>query len=218
MAPPVTIKHRSLPRLRRRWRWVLRLVWITGWAGTVVLLGLCAVIERYGATDRVHSADVIVVLGGGEDGTLRRAQHAAVLYTQGFAPVLVCTGGAAREGAISEAERCQQAALEHGVPQAAIIVEPHSLSTEQNAIAVAALAQDYGWQNALLVSDNYHLWRAHWLFEREGLRNWTSPAQVTTGALRSWEEARSVLREAAATTWYVAKTLLDLPITNFPGM
>ena len=218
MAPPATVQPRYRYRRRQWWRWTLRLIAITGGAGITVLLVLCAVIVRYGATDHAHSADVIVVLGGGEEGTTRRALHGAALYAQGRAPVLVCSGGTTRSGAISEAERCQQVAAAHGVPLTAIVVEQSSLSTEQNAIAVATLARSYGWQTALLVSDDYHLWRAHWLFEREGLPNWTSPAQVTTGALPPLSKTRSVLREAAAIGWYAAKTLLGLPITNVPGV
>jgi uncharacterized SAM-binding protein YcdF (DUF218 family) len=87
-------------------------------------------------------------------------------------------------------------AVQHGVPPQAIVVEERSLSTEENAIQAAALLRAQGWTEAVLVSDDFHLWRAHWMFAAR-IRTWTSPA-VTTGALELRDEASGVGREVAA--------------------
>ena len=75
-----------------------------GVAALVIALGALAVtIVRYGATDRARPADVIIVLGGGDVGTARRAEHAAALYHAGYAPHVLCTGGYSAAGADIEA-------------------------------------------------------------------------------------------------------------------
>ena len=53
----------------------------------------------------------------------------------------------------------------------------------------------------MLVSDDFHLWRARWLFDRQGVRVYPSPAQRTTGALTPTEQVYAVLREIAAWGW-----------------
>jgi uncharacterized SAM-binding protein YcdF (DUF218 family) len=183
--------------------------------GVLVLGVLATVILRYGAVDRARPADVIIVLGGGEVGTTRRTLHAAALYARGYAPYLLCSGGMVKGETIPEAERCEQVALAHGVPAGAIVLDRTSLSTEENAIQAAAILRGHGWQDAVLVSDATHLWRAHWLFESKGVRVWTSPAQVTTGPPSRTETVHAVLREIAATGWTIGKSLLGLPYTRF---
>jgi uncharacterized SAM-binding protein YcdF (DUF218 family) len=183
-------------------------------AGTVTVVALGAVIMHYGSVDRARPASVIVVLGGGEIGTTRRTLHAAALYRQGYAPFVLCTGNTAPSEALSEAERCAQVAQQHGVPAVAIVKDEISRSTEENAIQSAAIMQAHGWQDAVLVSDNYHLWRARWLFTEKGITVWTSPAQITTGPLPMSDLLYSLLREEAAAGWQVGKTVLGLPYTH----
>ena len=183
-------------------------------AGTISLYALGAVIMHYGAADRARPADVIIVLGGGEIGTTRRTIHAAALYRQGYAPFVLCTGDIMGDEPISEAERCAEVARQHGVAAAAIVTEEISRSTEENAIQSAAIMRAHGWREAVLVSDDYHLWRARWLFEEKGITAWPSPAQVTTGALPVSDLYYSLLREEAAVVWQVGKSLLGLPYTH----
>jgi uncharacterized SAM-binding protein YcdF (DUF218 family) len=200
----------------RNWqRWLLYLVGGIGLFGCLAVIVLGVIIVVYGSKDRAQQADVIVVLGGGETGTTRRTRHAAVLYHEGYADYLICSGGIGAGERISEAYRCAHSAEKHGVPADAIILEERSLSTEENAIESAAIMREHGWQNAILVSDDYHLWRAHWLFEDQGVQVFPSPAQATVQALSIKGEIGQVMREIAATGWYVAKSVLGLPNTRF---
>jgi uncharacterized SAM-binding protein YcdF (DUF218 family) len=82
-----------------------------------------------------------------------------------------------------EAEWCAQVAQAHGVPAAAIVLEERSRSTEENAIEARKVMGAYALKTAVLVSDNYHLWRAEMLFRAQGISVFTSPAQVTGGPL-----------------------------------
>jgi uncharacterized SAM-binding protein YcdF (DUF218 family) len=203
--------------LARVFRGLARIVLVIAVLGAGIVGALAVTIVRYGGADRAQPADVIIVLGGGEIGTTRRTLHAAALYRQGYAPVLLCAGNRVPGEPVSEAERCASVARAHGVPADAIVLDEISRSTEENAIQSAAIMRAHGWRDAVLVSDDYHLWRAQWLFERHGITVWTSPAQATTGPLPDTERVYSVLREVAATGWYIGKSLLGLPNTHVRG-
>jgi uncharacterized SAM-binding protein YcdF (DUF218 family) len=104
---------------------------------------------------------------------------------------------------------------QHGVPASAIVLEERSLSTEENAIESAAIMRARGWSSAVIVSDDFHLFRAHWLFEQQGVRAYMSPAQITSDdGIGDREKALAVLREVAALIWQVGKSLLGLPYTH----
>lgn len=120
------------------------------------------------------SADAIVVLGAQvrADGTpssaLRgRVRRAVELYDEGYAPVLVVTGGVGASG-YTEAAAMRGLAIAAGVPEAAIVVEPHAARTVESARNVAALAATYGWHDIIVVSDPFHLARSAGLFTAGG--------------------------------------------------
>lgn len=177
-------------------------------------LVLAVIIVSYGNEDRAHPADVIVVLGGGRAGTARRARHAAVLYAEGYADKVICTGGKLPRAHDGEAEWCARVLQKRGVPASAIILEANSRSTEENGIEVAHLMRANGWQDAVLVSDDYHLWRARWMFERQGVKVWPSPAQITDHSLTLRDEAVAVTREILALGWFVGKSLIGVKETH----
>jgi uncharacterized SAM-binding protein YcdF (DUF218 family) len=190
----------------RGWRWLRWIILLAG-LGIIVLI---VIIVQYGTVDRARPADVIVVLGGGDVGTARRTRHAAALYAQGYAPALLCTGSATAAAPYNEAEWCARIAQEHGVPAAAIVLDTVSRSTAENAHEAAAIMQTHGWRTAVLVSDDFHLWRAVWMFRSAGVKVWPSPAQVTTGSLARGEKVYSVAREVAAVGCYLSESRVGL--------
>lgn len=192
---------------------IRRVMVLTGCAGLLVIgaltCALAGLIVQYGRVDRAQSADVIIVLGGGVTGTERRALHAAALYQRGEASVLLCTGGVRAGEYTTEATLCADVAQNAGVPADAIRREESSRSTAQNADRAAAILTAQGWRDAVLVSDDFHLWRAVRLFEQAGVRVYPSPAQATTGSLPLSERVYSVLREIAAVGWLTVSGLLE---------
>src|SRR5690348_4363240 len=92
--------------------------------------------------DFAAPADVIIVFGcpSYENNILAasfsacvrvRAEHAAELYHQGLAPMIIPTGGLTGPEP-SEAEAMAQTMVAQGVPRSAIIVEDQALDTIQN--------------------------------------------------------------------------------------
>ncbi len=191
---------------RQRW---FRLIAAASLLGLGGIMLLAVIILRYGRVNRARPADVIIVLGSGDVGTTRRTWHAVELYQQGYAPVLLCTGGvSARDAAPTEAALCAQIATERGVPVTAILTETASKTTEQNAINSAAILRARGWSSAVLVTDDYHLLRARWMFDQQGVHVFPSPAQTDESTLGY---AYVLLREIGALGYHTGKTLLGLP-------
>ncbi len=197
-------------------RWLVIFVVGSGLAGVLVVSVLTIIVIRYGRIDRARVSDVIIVLGAGDSGTTRRAEHAAALYRLGIAPYVLCTGSTpAGDSAYSEAEWCALIAQQHGVPASALVLEERSRSTEENAIESAAVMQSRGWSSAVIVSDDFHLFRAQWLFGRHGVRTYPSPAQITSDdGIEDREKAIAVLREVAALIWQAANSWLGLPVAG----
>src|SRR5262249_48549876 len=89
------------------------------------------------------------------------------LYRAGVAPVLVLSGGG--RPAVAEAEVMRQIALAEGVPAAALVTEPRSQTTVENATETAELMSRRGEKAVVLVTDSYHALRACLLFRIAGL-------------------------------------------------
>jgi uncharacterized SAM-binding protein YcdF (DUF218 family) len=108
---------------------------------------------------RCSEADAIVVLGcRGPAALTRRLDRGIQLYQVGAAPLLVLSGG--NPGPIEEAEFMRRVALARGVPESALLVEPVSRNTLENARETARLLRSKGLQSVVLVSDRLHLLRA----------------------------------------------------------
>ena len=140
----------------------------------------------------LRQADAIVVLGNrppvDEQGRVRPETRARVeagvrAYRQGLAPVLLMTGGPAPSGAV-EAEVMRALAIELGVPAEAILTEPRSSDTIDNArFSMALLCEGEAEPcipAVIVVTSPYHLERAGRLFECAGARVQLAPAEVPT--------------------------------------
>ena len=115
-------------------------------------------------TDPLAKADAIVAISGD---TGARVETAIALWKQGYAPVLIFSGGSSDPESVASAELMKRTAVAAGVPANAIAVEGASATTEENAKLVADLMKARGLVSAILVTSPYHQRRAAMLFERE---------------------------------------------------
>ena len=115
-------------------------------------------------TDPLVKADAIVAISGD---TGARVESAIALWKEGYAPVLIFSGGSSDPESVASAELMKRTAVAAGVPATAIVVEGSSATTEENAQRVAELMQSRGLRSAILVTSPYHQRRAAMLFERE---------------------------------------------------
>jgi uncharacterized SAM-binding protein YcdF (DUF218 family) len=158
--------------------------------GALILIG-----HALAVSDPLVSSDVIVAISGD---TGPRTETAIALWKQGLAPLLIFSGASLDPDSVSSAEIMKREAVRQGVPEQAIVLEPLSASTEENAQLTAQLMKDRGLRTAILVTSPYHQRRASVLFERAfaplGLAFRNHPADDPT-----WDPDRWFLHESSRT-------------------
>ncbi|MGE3539527.1 MAG: YdcF family protein [Candidatus Tectimicrobiota bacterium] len=156
--------------------------------------------------------DVIVVLGAAvrpngqaSPALRRRVLHAVALLQRGDATALLLTGGV---GAYppAEAQVMQQLALEQGIAPQRIVLEVQATSTLESALQCRPLLRQHGWQQVLLVTDQYHLRRSILSFRACGIRV-TGSAVPGQPARRVWRRWYQYGRESCALVWYTFRLL-----------
>jgi len=138
-----------------------------------------------GNRDERTRADAIVVMGAAQyDGRpspvfAARLDHAIALYHDGVAPRLIVTGGKREGDRTTEAATARSYAIEHGVPENAILSEDASRTTLQSIRRVAALMRDKDIGSAVFVSDPSHMLRVLRMASDEGINGYGSPTRTS---------------------------------------
>jgi uncharacterized SAM-binding protein YcdF (DUF218 family) len=145
---------------------------------------------QYLPTGELPQAEAIVVLGGvtkpriaprpwyevNEAGD--RILYGSWLYKQGKAPTLLVTGGRADwygEGGNPESEDMAAIAEAMGVPRSAILQEPDSLNTRENAVNTKQILSQKGINKILLVTSALHMPRSMAIFRKLGFEAIAAP-------------------------------------------
>ena len=172
----------------------------------VAWLGAALALDQHGGRPPVGAYDLIIVAGcrvrpDGQPSLAlqRRVDHALRLYAQGHAPKVMVTGGIG-DFPPSEAEAAAAYALARGLPEAALLREAESTSTEENAAYAAALVKDHGLPAArvLVVTDAYHTFRARRVFARH-----FAEAEAAGSRPAARVRVRGALREVLAVAGYL---------------
>ena len=138
-----------------------------------------------GNRDERTRADAIVVMGAAQyDGRpspvfAARLDHAIALYHDGVASRLIVTGGKREGDRTTEAATARSYAIEHGVPENAILSEDASRTTLQSIRRVAALMRDKDIGSAVFVSDPSHMLRVLRMASDEGINGYGSPTRTS---------------------------------------
>jgi uncharacterized SAM-binding protein YcdF (DUF218 family) len=145
----------------------------------------------FGTTDYRRPADAVVVFGarvrsdGAASLTLaNRVRTASELYREGLTDTIVMTGGIEPTG-IDETIVMRDLAVQLGVPNEAIILDPGGDNTNASVANTVPFFRDNGLHRILAVSQFYHLPRIKLAFARAGLDVWTVPAR-TSLVPRTW--------------------------------
>lgn len=112
--------------------------------------------------DAVQAADAIVVLAG-EGRDFHRTSQALRLYRQGLAPAVVFSYGLGirPDGTVySGTPRALAMARAHGLPATATLVSDGAYNTYGEALALQTLTRERGWQRVIVVTSDYHTYRA----------------------------------------------------------
>ncbi|MEB3310649.1 MAG: YdcF family protein [Snowella sp.] len=138
-------------------------------------------------------AEAIVILGGGiypntyprsmpevaEAGD--RVLYGAKLYQAGKAPLIIASGGRIEwlGGGTPEAQDMATLLEMMGVPKSAIIEEPDSLNTYENAVNVQKILQQQKINQVLLVTSAFHMPRSRRIFEKLGIQVIPAPTDFS---------------------------------------
>jgi uncharacterized SAM-binding protein YcdF (DUF218 family) len=160
--------------------------------GVAILVGAALVtayatvrIWEQGERDEVRPAGAIVVLGAAQyDGRpspvlQARLDHAIDLFEQGYAPLLVVTGGKQPGDRMTEAETAKAYAMARGIPEEAIVMEDGGRTTLASLGSVAELLASRGIDDAVFVSDPTHMLRVMRIASDVGLTAWGSPTRTS---------------------------------------
>jgi uncharacterized SAM-binding protein YcdF (DUF218 family) len=119
--------------------------------------------------DRLEKSDALFVLSGN---SLDRGKEAALLYHQGYAPVLVCTGGVESRDLgvvgihMKHSVLTRHVLMNEGVDSTAIEMIHEGESTHDEKEAIVRYCQKKGWRKVIVVSSKFHTRRIHKSFRK----------------------------------------------------
>lgn len=195
------LRFEEQPKGHRRWAIALFGVIFTL---ALVVFGFMAAIYIQARNDEARQVDAILVMGAAQyngrpsEVLAARLDHALDLYNQGYAPVIVVTGGNMPGDVYTEAGTSEQYLLDRGVPQAAILMEDEGRDTwdSMQGVDVATTGRDI--ESVLIVSDGFHLFRSERMASAVGFEAYSSAAPGSP--IKPWtaNEFSYVIRETGA--------------------
>jgi uncharacterized SAM-binding protein YcdF (DUF218 family) len=136
---------------------------------------------------KLEKADCIMVLGSYD---LRVAERGTELYLQGWAPLLIFSGGLGKQTKYmwkeAEADLFADIARSKGVPERAILIENKSTNTGENVLFTKQLLEKKGLnpQRFILVQKPYMERRSYATFKK----NWPGKDVIVTSPQISFED------------------------------
>jgi len=177
--------------------------WIT--VAILVVFALPLAIVWTGLTAKAAPADVAIVFGSkvtpaGEPSPRLRARLEAAqsLYGSHLVKHLIVSGALGKEG-YDEASVMRSYLVSHGIPDSAVVQDPHGSNTRLTAENAARIMKGRGWHTANVVTQYFHVARARWACGRQGIH-------VVGAAVPRFFEPRdlySTAREAIAIPAYL---------------
>lgn len=165
-------------------------------------------IWEQGNRDERPPADAIVVMGAAQyDGRpspvfAARLDHAIELFHAGIAPRLIVTGGKREGDRTTEAASARIYAVQHDVPDEAILAEDTSRTTLQSIRRVAGIMRDEGIDSAVFVSDPSHMLRVLRMASDEGITAYGSPTRTSPVESDAVRRLDAILHELGALAIY----------------
>ncbi len=184
---------------------------VLAWTTALACLWPLLQILTLGRSDYRRPAEVAVVLGARvyadgrlSDAVADRVRTAVELYRDGWVEGLILSGGPG-DGTIHETEAMRDAAIQAGVPAAAIRLDREGLNTRATAANTVRMV-GRGGGRMLVVSEFYHLPRIRLAYAVEGREVCTVPARPRHAS--RWFPLGSLVREVPAYWLYYFRSVL----------
>jgi uncharacterized SAM-binding protein YcdF (DUF218 family) len=120
-------------------------------------------------------------------------------------PTVVVSGGIETNGT-DEAIAMRRYLIGHGVPAAAIILDPRGADTMATAENTVDLMNQHGWMRIMVISQYFHLPRCRLAFKKAGIKH----VLVSYPRFFSWRDLWAITRELAAYPVYWLETPVQL--------
>jgi uncharacterized SAM-binding protein YcdF (DUF218 family) len=149
---------------------------------------------------KIPTAEAIVVLGGATKSALPprpfvdlneagdRVIYAVQLYRQKKAPIIILSGGRInwKGSGLSESADMATILTSIGIPKEAIVQEPNSFNTYQNAVNVKKILESRRIRRILLVTSAIHMPRSLLIFKHQGIDTIPTPTDflISQGELQ----------------------------------
>lgn len=189
----------------KKWlKWTIIISLCLGLLGTITLIGINCHVKSV-ADSRIITAeqcmqlediDCIIVLGCQvkEDGTLShmlrdRLSRGVELYQMGAAPKLLMSGDHGRK-AYNEVGAMKQYAIDNGVPSEDVFMDHAGFSTYETVYRAKEVFQA---RRVIIVTQQYHLYRALYIADSLGLEAYGVSADHRTYAGQTMRDIREVL-------------------------
>ncbi len=211
-----TKKRRKFPMFACAFLGVVVLFGIALWCLNAAVIAKTAdrIVTPHELTEMEERFDCILVLGCGvyPDGRMSdrlrdRVDVGISLYAKGFSSVLLMSGDRSADGSYDEVGAMKTAATNAGVPEDCVWIDPRGFSTYESIVRLTEL---YGGQKVLIVSQEYHLYRALYIAEKLGMEAYGVSADERS--YRDWFKCE--VRELFARVkdiWYMQrKPAVDL--------
>ena len=181
---------------------------------TIVVCGLIYVgflhynILQHGNASPPENADYIIVLGARVKGTVPslalqfRIDRAAEYLKKNKNTIVIASGGQGPGEDISEAESIKRELVTHGIDESRILLEDQSTDTYEN-IGFSKKFIPRGARQGLIVTNDFHIYRAKMIAKNEGLEISGLPSKTPIQAV-----VKSYIREYLALTKYFLKSLI----------
>ncbi|WP_203362386.1 YdcF family protein [Bacillus sp. REN10] len=181
---------------------LIRKLWVIGSLFVLVPIGLCTYyyqqMKATAAEKPPANAAHLLVLGAKVNGTemslsLQYRVNTALDYLKkNPQSKVIVSGGQGPGEEITEAEAMKRFFIENGIPKDKILVEDESTSTYENIIFSK---KKFKIKEAVIVTSDFHLYRAKKLAEQQGLKAYTLAAPTP-----EITKVQAYIREFAAIT------------------
>lgn len=173
--------------------------------GAAVQVVLSAQLDDRTPTQAIVVLDPARMWGDPRPVLAARLQHAADLYREGVAPVVIVTGPR-REAAVQRYEL-----MVHGVPSRDIVSFATGSDTIGSLRVVAGVMRDLGWSAATVVTDPAHAARAQSTASALGIDAHLSPTENGPGTALTSEyvgrETLALLRYHLVSRWALPEVI-----------
>jgi len=168
--------------------------------GMAVLFVSSLVLIKLGEkTEATEKSDCILVPGARIGGRALdyRLNMTVTLYERGFAPYIIVSGAQGEDEPMTEATYMANYLIERGIPEAKILLEERSFSTYENMRFSKIIMDEQGFNEAIIVSNDYHCYRCGKMADLVGISHQIQPVQKPKGIY-----IKGPFRETLAVMWY----------------